>query len=195
MPLDFNAEIEKHAELYRSFRTNSTRSWKERDLEVEGAWEAAETNLLEDVGPLLKALEAESLPLSRQAAERVLPLYLQITNPVGRIFGCSFSRYMEGDLRVFEFRTEREAARAILASLIYERRKGHLPTSLSELVDEGILESVPTDFFSDLPISYSRKRRLVWSVGLDGTDDKGDGDPDHRWTGKDTVWRIPELKK
>ncbi|MEZ5304484.1 MAG: hypothetical protein R3F11_28140 [Verrucomicrobiales bacterium] len=50
---------------------------------------------------------------------------------------------------------------------------GELPDSLSDLVP-GIIDAVPTDFFSGEPVRYSKADALIWSVGTDGIDDGGD---------------------
>ncbi len=117
----------------------------------------------------------EPLPLSHRAAQnRKRTAHLQITNPVGRIANCSFMTIAWDDSKVFRARTEREATRAVLALIIFERNKGVLPAKLSDLVDANILKPVPMDFFADAPLHYSRERRILWSVGIDGHDDDGD---------------------
>jgi hypothetical protein len=193
MPLDENAEIEKAIRSFRINRDNTMSSWDSRNLDAETDHFKNSAKLLEDVKPLMEVLKDDHLPLTKQAAEKALPSYLQITNPVGRIFDADDAGFIVGDSRIFEVRTEREATRAELAVRIYERAKGHLPESLKELVKEKILDAVPLDPFSDKPLHYSRSKRIIWSVGLDGTDDGGDGDTDHKWVGKDAVWKISEL--
>ena len=193
-PLDLAAESERTARWYRIYQSNSMSAWSNRNDSVADERQKIAEKLLEEIKPLMKAVEGEPLPLSRQAARKALPLYLKIQDPVGRIFCCEVESLSVSDERVFRYRTEREVARALLAILIFERQKNHLPATLSELVDEKILYSVPQDPFAGKPLSYSRERRIVWSVGRDGVDDNGDGDPAHHWAGDDAVWQIPEIK-
>jgi hypothetical protein len=135
----------------------------------------------------------EPLPLSKQAADRARNAYLRIKNPIGRIFAGEISSLADGDARVFRCRTEREAVRAMIALLIFERQKGMLPGKLSDLVDARILDSVPFDYFANAPMSYSRERRIVWSVGQDGEDDDGDSDGNFLdWYSGDAVWHVPK---
>ena len=68
---------------------------------------------------------------------------------------------------------------------------GELPSGLEAVVDDQILEAVPTDPFSGCPLRYARERRIVWSIGPDEEDDGGDRDPVVRWSGEDYVWDIP----
>ncbi len=191
-PFDWNADIEATANHYRIYRTNVCSAWSDRDGEVELENVVNRTNLLQDIAPLMQLVEDEPLPLSRQAAQRVRDAYLAIDNPVGRIMNCSLGGYVSSDIKVFKCRTEREATRAVIALLIFERRKGVLPEKLSDLVAEKILKAVPADPFSGGELLYSRERRIVWSVNQDETDDGGKAG-ETRWSGDDAVWKIPGL--
>lgn len=191
-PLDQNSEIEKTIRHFRICYTNSFSAWSNHSDEANIEAEQNHSNLLRDISPLMKLVENEPLPLSRQAAQRARTTYLAITNPVGRIWDCTVTESVGSDVKVFRCRTEREATRAVLALLIFERRKGVLPAKLSDLVDEKILKSVPNDPFSGNPIQYSRERQIVWSVGQNGLDDDGQSGPS-RWAGDDAVWPIPQL--
>jgi hypothetical protein len=192
-PFDAVAEIEKNIQHYRIYRTNSLAPWSERDGQVELDHEEAYTNLVEDLGPLMALVKDDSLPLSRLAAQKARPAYLKIENPVGRIFDTSIIGFVSSDLKVCQVRTEREATRACLALIIFERRKGSLPASLAELVQEKILDAVPRDPFCGEPLHYSRENRKIWSISDDGVDDHGESGKT-RWYEKDAVWQIPELR-
>jgi hypothetical protein len=141
---------------------------------------------------LMKLLNDEPLPLSHKAAQNARTEYSKIENPVGRIFSCSLFGFIGSDIKVFQVRTEREITRAILGLLIFERKKGRLPASLSDLGAQKILNSIPLDAFSGKPILYSRERRVVWSVGENGVDDGGKISKSH-WYADDAVWQIPEI--
>ena len=191
-PFDMIAEIKKDEFNYRIFRTNSFSAWTNRSLVVAKERAAGREKLLEDIQSLMELVKDEPLPLSKQAAQKARGAYLQIENPIGRLFACSQSGLAETDIRIFRFRAEREVTRTILALLIFERTKGTLPAKLSDLVEAKILTAVPIDPFADAPVSYSRERRIVWSVGEDGKNDNGNGSEFH-WVGDDAVWQIPKI--
>ena len=190
-PLDTIAVIENDARHYRIYRTNSFSPWTNHSGVVEEERDAAREKFLKDVQPLMDLVKDEPLPLSHQAAQRALSTYVKIENPVGRIW--AINNLAESDVRLFRYRAGREATRTILALLIFERQKGILPAKLSDLVDAKILDSIPNDPFASAPISYSRERGIVWSVGEDGVNDGGNGDDEVLWAGNDAVWKIPEL--
>jgi hypothetical protein len=192
-PLDEIVQLNKDIRYLRIFRTNSVSAWTNRSEVVQD--ECAETieRLEEEIKPLMELVKDEPLPLSKQAADRARPAYLRIKNPIGRMFAGSILDLVESESRVFRCRTEREAARAILGLLIFERREGILPEKLSDVVDAKILESVPFDPFGNAPISYSRDRRIVWSVGQDGVNDNGKSDDKLHWFTGDAVWHVPEI--
>jgi hypothetical protein len=189
---DANAEIEKSIRHYRIYRTNSLAPWSERDGTVELDHEEDSTNLVQDIAPLMKLVNNDALPLNRQAAQKARAAYLEIKNPIGRIIDTSVMGFMASDLKVCQARTEREATRAILALIIFERRKGQLPATLSDLVQEKILSALPNDFFNGENLHYSPEKRKVWSVSNDDEDGGGESGKS-RWYGKDAVWQIPEL--
>jgi hypothetical protein len=192
-PLDEIGETRIAARHYRIYLTNAASAWAERDASVETEGEANQKQLLQDIEPLMQLTQDEPLPLSMPAAQKARSAYLKIENPVGRLFRCSLGGLAGNDVRVFRSRTEREATRAILGLLIFERRHGQLPGSLNALVEEKILSSLPRDFLSGVPLGYSRERRLIWSVGEDATDNSGTGNPALKWASEDAVWEIPEL--
>jgi hypothetical protein len=192
-PLDENAELNRDIRRYRIFRTNSVGAWTNRDDSFLTEDDQIIEKLTEDIKPLMELVKDEPLPLSRQAAERARKAYLELENPVGRIFAGSLSTFVASDRNVFLSRTEREAMRATIGLLIFERRKGVLPDKLSDLVNEKILNVVPFDFLANAPMSYSRERRIVWSVGEDGENNDGESDGKFHWYKGDAVWKIPEL--
>jgi hypothetical protein len=47
-------------------------------------------------------------------------------------------------------------------------------------------------------MSYSRERRIVWSVGQDAVDDDGENDASLGrldWYSGDAVWQVPKIDK
>ncbi len=59
-----------------------------------------------------------------------------------------------------------------LAARAYHQRFQRLPASLEQFVEAGILTQIPRAPFGS-ELRYSRKKRIVWSVGRDGRDDNG----------------------
>jgi hypothetical protein len=190
-PYDANEEISDAIKHYRIYRDNALASWAERDGQVELDNLIAHTNLLEEIAPLMERLKDEPLPLSQRAAQRARSLYEQIKNPIGRVMDTSVIGFVGSDLKVFQVRAEREAARTYLALKIFERRKGKLPVTLSELVSEKLLDAVLIDPFCGRPLQYSQAKRRIWSVSDNGEDDHGESG-NTRWYQKDAVWQIPE---
>jgi len=192
-PFDASAEIELDIRRFRIYRTNSLNPWTGRNNEVELEREESRTNLAQAIAPLMELVKDDPLPLNRPAVQKARAAYLAIENPVGRILDTSILGFVASDLKVCQVRTEREATRAVLALLIFEKRKGHLPAALSDLVREKILDAVPGDPFRGEPLHYSREKRKLWSVSDNGEDDHGESGQS-RWFEKDAVWPIPEIK-
>jgi hypothetical protein len=191
-PYDANAEIEKTIQHYRIYQANALVPWTERDGQVELDDENDHTNLVQDVAPLMELLKNDPLPLSRPAAQKARIAYSNIENPIGRILDTSVLSFVTSDLKICQVQTERETTQTCLALIIFERLKGQLPASLSDLVTEKILTSVPVDPFNGEPLHYSREKRKVWSVSNNGVDDHGESGST-RWYQADAVWQIPEL--
>jgi hypothetical protein len=72
-------------------------------------------------------------------------------------------------------KTNLEAVIATLAILRYETEKGRLPSSLEILVDEGYINALPQDSYSDGALVYKQKEDsfLLYSYGADFDDDGG----------------------
>jgi hypothetical protein len=191
-PLDEIAMLNSDIIDSRIYRTNCLSAWTNRSDAVQLRRAETIKQLKQDIKPLMDLVRDEPLPLTRQAAEKARSAYLQIENPIGRIFAGGI--LTDGDERVFRCRTEREAVRAMIALLIFERRKGMLPGKLSDLVDAKILDSLPFDYFANAPMSYSPERRIVWSVGQDGENDDGESEGDFLdWYSGDAVWHVPKI--
>ena len=192
-PLDQIAAMENDARYFRIFRTNTLSAWSNRNDAVQKECTEVTERLKEEIKPLMDLVKNEPLPLSKRAADRAQATYVKIENPIGRLFAASLLMHVASDAKVFQCRTEREADRALLGLLIFERKKGVLPANLSDLVEANILASVPLDPFDNASLRYSRERRIVWSVGEDGVDDGGEGADQLRWWTGDAVWQIPNI--
>jgi hypothetical protein len=192
-PLDEAADANSAIANFRVFRTNALLPWKDRSTAFEEDMIRNARGLLLEIAPLMEVLKDEPLPLSRQAIGKAQDAYGAITNPLGRITFCSRMNFILSERSVFQHRTEREVARVVLATKIFEHRKGQLPASLCDLVEAGLLDSLPIDYFSGEPLKYSKARRLIWSVKENGVDDGGtqSAQPPK----DDAVWKIPETLK
>jgi len=100
-----------------------------------------------------------------------------------------FKRTYEASVRT---RADLEATRAIAALHLYQALKGEFPQSFNDVIATGILKARPFDPFGNRPLSYSREKGIVWSVGADEKNDGGAGDDEGRWEGKDAVWKFVE---
>lgn len=71
--------------------------------------------------------------------------------------------------------TAMEGLIGTIAILRYQAERGQLPSSLQTLVDEGYLEALPQDSFSDNPLIYEQTADgfLLYSCGQDFDDDGG----------------------
>jgi hypothetical protein len=191
-PFDQAEAVESAITDYRRFLTNIVSAWTNRMCPSDEELDSIREQLLEDIAPLMEVTKNEPLPLSMRAAQRARSCYLTIDNPIGRLFQCRASFLSQSDKWVFRNRTDREATRAALGLLILERKNGHLPGNLKELVEAHVLTSLPWDYFANAPLNYSHDRRLIWSTGEDAIDNHGTGKPKERWTSQDAVWQIPE---
>lgn len=89
---------------------------------------------------------------------------------------------------LFMQRARQQGTRAILALRLYQRKYGRLSDDLRDLVDVGILKDIPRDPYLDAPLSYSRQRQVIWSVG---PFDKGKGYPDRPTEiGPELFWHV-----
>ncbi len=77
--------------------------------------------------------------------------------------------------RASRMRTSLDALIGTLAILRYEAERGQLPSGLQMLVDEGYLETLPQDSFSDGPLVYKQTADgfILYSYGHDFDDDGG----------------------
>lgn len=98
------------------------------------------------------------------------------------------------------------AAQLKVALRLYQAKNGKLPAGLDELVQQKYLPALPSDPFdrNKLPLRYRKSRdkgrwsAVVWSVGEDGSDDRGvkDGSQKpgfnpHTSLGEDLIYFVP----
>ena len=119
-----------------------------------------------------------------------------VDNPLGKQIAADITSYNEVLASAERHRACFAATRIVLACRRKLDRDGKLPEQLEDLVRDKFIGSIPLDPFDGQPFRYSRERALIWSIGPDGKDDKGDWDFEAEWpTGKDLVWKLPQPKR
>lgn len=144
------------------------------------------TSIIKDM-ELIKKLEKKiyNNTASAEDISKARQYFAESKNPMGSII-LSTVFYSIMPLKMYyHYNWDYEGTKALLAVQVYRKKNKHLPASLQELVNAGILPCVPYDIGSDNPLKYSRERKLIWSVGYDLKDDRGSA-PD------DQVWKIDE---
>jgi len=66
----------------------------------------------------------------------------------------------------------------MVALTIFHHNYGVYPDTLNELVERKIINQVPLDLFSNLPLNYSPSDLKLWSVGSDEKNDNADTEKD-----------------
>ena len=206
LPFDKRATVELGARYFLRALNSGLGPWKEADRAIEKDWEEeykTSTDELEQaLEPLLRKRQRPETEgatpgvqrLSEDEKRQMAEMVRRLDNPCGKLFADTMLPSL-GTLAEMSFygRSEREATRAFLALRAHDLRKGRLPESLDELVEEEILPVVPVDMFSGEPLRYDAERRLLWSVGPDAVDDDGKSEPG-QWVQSqpDLVLSIPE---
>lgn len=189
------AETLKIASSYYARHIKNTSSfWPARDRKVNKDAELEVKLFKIELAPVMAVLRRKGEPLSDETRAQAQKYWAKSENPGGKIILMSvlpsvFDKVLEIS---FGARAEREATRTIVALRLYWMRKGELPDSLDELIEEKILKDAPMDPFADKPLRYSREKRRIWSVGPDEVDDGGKGEP-MSLESKDYIFLIPEF--
>jgi len=129
-----------------------------------------------------------------------------LSEPMGsvrhRISAIAIPNTMKAATVVARSETQRRLTVTAIALERYRLRHGRLPPDLDALVPD-FLPAVPLDPMSGKPLRYSLRTDgsfLLYSVGEDGRDDKGDPSlqsaPNHvdLWSGRDAVWPIADKR-
>jgi hypothetical protein len=117
----------------------------------------------------------QSHPLQNAAKRREFWTQVEaLDNPIGRMTAAHFLWQGTASAEeALEFKINYVGTRATCAISLYKLKFGRHPATLQELVDKGILESVPIDPASGKAFGYNASRRKLWSIGADGVDDQG----------------------
>jgi hypothetical protein len=119
------------------------------------------------------------------SASRFRHLLLMITVP----------NYSKATIVALRAETARQMTLTAIALKRFELRNGHLPSDLASLVPK-FLSAPPPDYMSGKTLHYRLRvdgSFLLYSVGEDGKDDRGDPNPPSGknaglWEGRDAVW-------
>ena len=129
------------------------------------------------------------LPVSDSVVPRLRRRIRGVRNIVGLLVS-EHNAPLEARSFMFRHRLYLTACQAMLAIRVFQTDEGRAPASLSELVDRGIIAELPCDPYVDRTLRYSRQRMLLWSVGEDRRNRRGDLDytpfPGHR-----VRWQVP----
>lgn len=97
----------------------------------------------------------------------------------------------------FERETTMQFIRTRIALRRYRLAQGRPAPSLNALIEHKFLPALPFDPYGKGDLRYSPERRILWSVGSNGTDEGGktlstsNQDTSYRRYYQDFVWRIP----
>ena len=197
-PFEWAAMVKLSSDSLVEFLKGLQRPWPEAISELE----AKADKLRQEVGklePLLDfmahALGEKPLSLSDRELRLERKRLKSVKDPLGKTGELSVIRgYLMCSRAEAGYQSERNALAILLGARLYALRHQKLPSTLQTLVDENIIPAAPIDPFSGKPLHYDHERSIVWSVGKNGVDDGGDGDPNDIIAGKDWVWKIPGVK-
>jgi hypothetical protein len=149
-----------------------------------------------EIGELLMAFGGESAePLSRHDLEIAREKLRRITNPIGAMM----VQYRGPDTiaipAMINRRSTLSAVKALLAIRIFEERTGKLPAALSDLVKQRIINTLPQDPYSGGPLRYCPRRQIVWCVGKNGRNRRGDLPHEPHAPGHVLRWEITQPKR
>lgn len=165
---------------------NCGRSWTAQDRSATHEMDAIEKKLPE--APALKKSDSWLKQVWEKAKYR--GRMSALPNSLGlRIL--TFISILDLSQASFRGRTQNEAHRlAILIARYRALHHGALPPTLAALRPLAENQKFPKDLFADGPFHYDPKRRVFWSVHVNGVDDGGTAGPGGS-TGLDIVFRVP----
>ncbi len=140
----------------------------------------------EELGALLRYATQEEVPTPEQI-DQANAIVAHIENPVGKLFLVIATSQWE-PISVTVFR--REAQRRALIGLLAWRVHGR-PATWSDLIAAGVLVEPPQDPFGEGALRLDLDVPRLWSVGVDGVDDGGEGNGDNLGLPPDFTWPLP----
>ena len=200
-PLDKKATVRLYSEMHLRHFKQMGKPWLKRDhgkvlrrLEKELAAWPSEMELDTWLFGEPESDSDQSRKLTDRQLRRARDTLRSVDNVLGKyLVKQSTSEIMA--ITALEIHQARlEAARIRIALRLYERQNGRLPERLDGLVEAGRLPEVPQDPYDGDPFRYSAERRVVWSVGPEGTSQglvPKQQDPENPFKEDDAlVWQI-----
>lgn len=195
---DRNQTIRLGSNYFARQAKNIGMPWSKRDPAVYHDLDQLSSRVsdrFKALGELIKEPRFDNSPVAEQ--QRAAQLGAISPNLIGEHLAVTFTPSFDRmELINHRLIAARQAMRITLAVHSYETHHGRPPADLDTLVKTKPLQAIPDDPFSDSPMRYDPRRRLIWSVGKDGKDHGGQGfpdDPDKRHHGDDLAWRIAPL--
>ncbi|MGV3614940.1 MAG: hypothetical protein ACO1SV_06355 [Fimbriimonas sp.] len=143
----------------------------------------------------------DSLPVRRPAPKGRFPKYFndlryrlelgRVPNTLGRAILSTHPANRAWILDYQSIRTAREGLRTLIGLQRFRLKVGRRAASLAEVVESGILPSLPSDPLGSGSLRYDSKKGRLWSVGWDGIDGGGLAKSFGTWVEPDMVWPVP----
>ncbi len=170
--------------IYRDLSNEQCRQMRDH----QSATQDAEEKCVRLYFDYAKSVADRQPSLTHNRYEGLFEQYEVICRTMGSIGGYVFFTMLSGldnALMIIDQHKMRESANCIVLALeLHRARHGGYPTSLGELVPGEIAEPIADLYAAEGPLRYRRVGEgkdadyLLYSVGLDGTDNDGRADPD-----------------
>lgn len=197
-PLDRAATVRLYTGAVATMLGDLSTPWLKRKQHLAEKWlkevEPWPRSLwyINDLSVSLFDTEEREDDVSSQQVAAARTALLKVHNPIGKLILHYLSSFESVRRAYHVAQLRNDAALVVLAARRNLDETGRMPNGLLDLIEAGLLTTVPVDPFSGMPISYDRDRSLIWSFGFDEKDDGGDWDFEAEFPdGKDLVWRLP----
>ena len=193
-PFDFEATLRLINDLELEQIKNFSKPILNRDWTIKETLEKEVSSwpaqmVLNPLFTVLRSLRVkEHEPLEQSTVDQFRPELAEIENPFGKLL--VFSHRNETGLAFRRLVTRRNGAGLVMEIMHFRNQHGRFPKSLSEIPHEDYLNSSLHDF-RGFAFRYSAKKKLLWSIGEDETDQNG---VDDRTFEMEPLIQIEELK-
>ena len=140
-------------------------------------------------GEIAMSRESETFPTARM--EAVKKVLTETDNPVGKLLVVMFTPNLDA-LAFNGIRAEagRRCARVLAEWRRHVARSEPLPVTLAEWIAAGWTAKEIEDPFTGQSLFFDPEKLRVWSVGIDGVNNHGTGDPRENLDGSDFWWSL-----
>jgi len=140
-------------------------------------------------GEMAMNRELETFPAERLAA--VKKVLTEVENPVGKLLAVMFTPNLDAlAFTGIRTETERRCVRILAEWRRHIIRSEPLPASPTEWIADGWTAKEIEDPFTGQSLCFDPEKLRVWSVGIDGVDNHGTGDPRENADGADFWWSL-----